>query len=160
MTEIVDPPDADPPWAGAPGADPAPDGPCPDLLRVAVEHDGRTTVLRLIGELDLAGVAYVRAHIRRALRHRPDRLLLDLSDLTFIDSTGLGLMVWAHQAMAERGHQLRLHHPRQRVRRLLRITGLDTRLHVTVPPSGPGGDPETSGDSTGTGRRLWIGRER
>jgi anti-anti-sigma factor len=110
------------------------------LLGIDIQRDGRTTVLRLTGELDLATADELRRHVLLALdRHEPDRLLLDLSGLSFTDSSGLAAMVWAHQLLTDRGRQLRLRSPQPLVRRALYVTGLHTRLHITETPPARGG---------------------
>ncbi|GAA2159658.1 hypothetical protein GCM10009727_71740 [Actinomadura napierensis] len=89
-------------------------------------------MLRLHGELDVATAAGLHRHIAVVLNeHDPHRLLLELSELTFTDSSGLAVMVWAHQSLDRRGRQLRLYHPHPRVLRILQVTGLHTRLHIT-----------------------------
>jgi anti-anti-sigma factor len=104
----------------------------PSPLSIGVDHDGSTVVLRLHGELDLATAEQLRRRIRTVLaEHDPHRLLLDLAELTFADSSGLAVLVWAHKRLASRDRQLRLHHPHRQIRRILHITGLDTRLHIT-----------------------------
>ncbi|WP_165964671.1 STAS domain-containing protein, partial [Actinomadura sp. KC216] len=101
-------------------------------LMVGVEHDGSTTTVFLHGELDIAGAGRLGDHIAAVIaEHDPHRLLLELSELAFTDSSGLAVMVWAHQVMDRRGRQARLHHPQPRVLRLLHVTGLHTRLHIT-----------------------------
>jgi anti-anti-sigma factor len=102
------------------------------VLTILVHPDEPTTELRLTGELDCATADDLRHHIAVAIdAHDPHRLLLDLSGLDFIDSSGLSVMVRAHQLMARRGRRLYLHDPQPRVRRILHIAGLHTRLHIT-----------------------------
>jgi anti-anti-sigma factor len=104
----------------------------PPTLSIDVERDGSTAVLKLRGELDLAAADELRRCIRTVLtQHDPHRLLLDLAELTFTDSMGLAVFVWAHKELARRNRQLRLYHPHRQLRRILYITGLDTRLHIT-----------------------------
>ncbi|MFB4305285.1 STAS domain-containing protein [Actinomadura sp. GTD37] len=112
------------------------------LLTVDAHPDGTTVELRLSGELDVAGSGDLRRHIGAVIAaHDPHRLVLDLSRLSFADSSGLAAIVWAHKAMSGRGGRLRLHHPHPRVLRVLHITGLHTRLHITeadaAEPCGP-----------------------
>jgi anti-anti-sigma factor len=110
---------------------------CAPGLMVGVEHDGSTSIVTLHGELDIAGAGRLGGHIAAVItEHDPHRLLLELSELAFTDSSGLAVMVWAHQVLDRRGRQLRLHHPQPRVLRLLNITGLHTRLHITEAPAG------------------------
>ncbi|MFC4052750.1 STAS domain-containing protein [Actinomadura syzygii] len=112
----------------------------PLMLAITVRKDGSTTELLLNGELDIATAEELRRHIAEVIAaHDPDRILLDLSELSFADSTGLAVMVWAHQLMSGRGRQLRLWRPQSRVLRILNISGLHRRLHII--PSGPAGRP-------------------
>ena len=112
-----------------------PDETTSSALNIDIQRDGRTTVLRLTGELDLATADMLRRHVLLALgRHDPDRLLLDLTGLDFTDSSGLAVMVWAHRLLTDRGGQLRLYGPQPSIRRVLHITGLHTRLHITETP--------------------------
>ncbi|SFQ47176.1 MULTISPECIES: STAS domain-containing protein [Actinomadura] len=102
------------------------------LLDILVHPDEPTTELRLTGELDCSTADDLRHHIAVAIdAHDPHRLLLDLSELAFIDSSGLSVMVRAHQLMARRGRLLSLCDPQPRVRRILHVAGLHTRLHIT-----------------------------
>ncbi|HEU5155717.1 MAG TPA: STAS domain-containing protein [Streptosporangiaceae bacterium] len=111
---------------------PSPSPPRTSPLSIDVEADGSTAVLRLRGELDLAGEEALRGCIRAVLaEHDPHLLLLDLAELTFIDSTGLSVLVWAHRYLARRDRELKLYRPHRQVRRILYITGLDGRLRVT-----------------------------
>lgn len=97
----------------------------PSILTIEEYRRGRSRVVRLIGELDMAGERRVRAAVGRALDARPRTLTLDLSGLRFTDCTGLSVMVWARNRLAEHGGVLRLRDPRPNVRRLLTFAGLD-----------------------------------
>ncbi|WP_051300274.1 STAS domain-containing protein [Actinomadura rifamycini] len=116
-----------------PAADEAVTAMPPDILTVEEYRRGRSRVVRLIGELDLAGERRVRAAVGRALDARPRTLTLDLAGLRFMDCTGLSVMVWARNRLAEHGGVLRVRDPRPNVRRLLTFAGLDP--HVTDGPA-------------------------
>jgi anti-sigma B factor antagonist len=58
-------------------------------LRIVVTEQGTTTTIALDGEWDLTEREATRHAIRGALARQPDRLVLDLRDLTFMDSTGV-----------------------------------------------------------------------
>lgn len=88
--------------------------------------DGAETVVRLIGELDVASAYDVRALISTAL-DRPGltTLSLDLSDLNFIDSTGLGALTALREAAREKGVDVRVQGTAAaRVQRVFDITGV------------------------------------
>jgi anti-sigma B factor antagonist len=97
----------------------------------AARSAGTDLIFELHGELDVAVVPGLRGQIIGVLRDlEPARLVLDLSGLTFIDSTGLGVLVWAHGRMEKRGSRLCLAAPRSHVQRVLHVSGLDQRLHL------------------------------
>ena len=83
------------------------------------------TVLFLSGELDFASVEGWKAEIAAALIDRPSSLVLDLSEVSFIDSLGLGLLVAARTRCQDRSTTLELRHVSEAVCYLLRVTGLD-----------------------------------
>jgi anti-sigma B factor antagonist len=64
-------------------------------LEARLSRDGETTTLALAGELDLAGVDAARERLAEALAAEPKRVIIDLSELTFIDSTGISLLLSA-----------------------------------------------------------------
>jgi anti-anti-sigma factor len=92
-------------------------------------HNGRA-VVRLRGELDIATVDDLRRHLRAARRTYGEHVILDLTDLEFMDSHGLSAIVSCHKAVTAAAGSLALVSPRPIVRRTLEITGLDRRLDV------------------------------
>jgi anti-sigma B factor antagonist len=64
-------------------------GGAPNPLRIAVREKGLTTELIVRGEWDLAQQPTVRSAIQTALQSHPECVLLDLSQLSFIDSSGI-----------------------------------------------------------------------
>jgi anti-anti-sigma factor len=99
----------------------------PDTAYVErTEADG-IVVLSAVGDFDLASVEVMRTAFGGALADH-SRVVLDLGRTTFADSTALGVMVAAGKKAAEEGGWLRLVNPRPNVRKLLRVTGLDTVL--------------------------------
>jgi len=89
--------------------------------------------LRVSGEVDVASSPALRARIGELLDQGAERIVLDLHDLTFIDSSGLGVLVGALKRLQELGRQdlvlAGLHGP---PRRVFEITGL-TQLFSIEP---------------------------
>jgi anti-anti-sigma factor len=79
--------------------------------------------LMLRGELDLASAPLLEAGLREAERAGAKRLELDLSDLEFIDSTGLTVLIQANHAAELNGHTLSLCGLQPQVQRLFELTG-------------------------------------
>lgn len=98
------------------------------------ELDGGIRSFDLTGELDHATAPDLRQPLETAIEEGARSLLIDLSDCSFIDSTGLSVIVHAHSRLVNReshggdGGQLEICCPDAHVRRLLEITGIDRAL--------------------------------
>jgi len=90
---------------------------------------GRATVA-LRGELDLSGVDRARQAIEEAESGGAPLLVLDLSELDFIDSTGLEVMLRAARRAHDEGRRLIVRRPSRYVRRLLEMTAIDQSLDI------------------------------
>jgi anti-sigma B factor antagonist len=85
-------------------------------------------VVTVSGELDVASSPELEREL--ALLDGEEIVVIELGQITFIDSTGLGVLVRAHQRALERGHRLALVRGSGQVKRLLSMTGLDDQLLV------------------------------
>jgi anti-sigma B factor antagonist len=88
------------------------------------------TVVTLTGEFDLSWSPALRAQLSEALTMSPPPpdVLIDLSQVTFMDSTALGVLVGAHNSATALGGTLSLVGATDPVHRLLRITQIDQLL--------------------------------
>ena len=95
-----------------------------------VEQDQGTVVL--IGEID----AHNEALVRDALTDQPDDgdVRVDLSGVTFIDSSGLRVVLGVHQQLIREGRRLVLVAPSHVVTRLIHVAGVVSHLHVEPQP--------------------------
>ena len=94
---------------------------------VSVEHAGSTAIVRLAGELDLA-TAPELADVLHGLEPACQRIILDVTGLEFIDSTGLRLAVVEHDRAAVDGFEFVIAGAAGSVLKVLRLTGLDVTL--------------------------------
>jgi anti-sigma B factor antagonist len=92
------------------------------------QEDGRV-VVSLAGELDLYNAHVVRDALLRACSEAPERLVVDLTDVRFIDSTALGVLIEARTKLPNRRAFL-LAAPGLETRRALQISGLDRHFAV------------------------------
>ena len=100
-----------------------------DTLAVETYRDGDgAMVLQLFGEFDLASVSTFEEELAGAEAEAVGPLVIDLSALEFIDSTGLGLLLAAHRRAEDNGRELVLLRGQPSVEKILRITGLDQIL--------------------------------
>jgi anti-sigma B factor antagonist len=81
-------------------------------------------VFELTGSLDIATSPSVRAALVSASERGDHRLIVDLTNLEFLDSTGLGALIGAQRRAKEFGGEVRLIAKEGQILRLLRITGL------------------------------------
>ena len=93
-------------------------------LDVSFDFDG---ALVLVGEID----TYTAPQLSERLAGEPPVEVLDLAGVSFIDSSGLRVLVEGHQTRLERGSRLVLRSPSAAVQRLLEISGLVGHLDVT-----------------------------
>lgn len=98
------------------------------MLTLRVEQDGDTRRIRLAGELDLANAAVLDAELGAALADGSCQVLVDMRELTFIDSTGIAIVV---SALGNDGNGKRLRFlpsAAPAVSRVLQLTGVGERL--------------------------------
>jgi anti-anti-sigma factor len=104
----------------------------PSHFSTEVRKQGQATIIALSGELDLASSAALEEELDRVAG--TGVLILDLRQLEFIDSTGLSVLVKAHQEAEESGREFGLVKGGAQVQRLLALTGLAERLRIADAP--------------------------
>ena len=94
-----------------------------------IDRNDGATVVRLAGELDLYNAHTVREALITCCEESPDRLVVDLSDVKFIDSTALGVLIEARSRMPNRRSFI-LASPGLETKRALEVSGLDKHFAV------------------------------
>lgn len=105
-------------------------------LELLVEQRDAHTVLRLVGELDVAAAPPVREALMAAIDSGSRHVVVDCSALDFLDSSGLGVLVAARTRARGAGGSLLLTGVQPPLERLLAVTGVD-RLFRLEPPARP-----------------------
>jgi anti-sigma B factor antagonist len=101
------------------------------LLDISTADHGGRTVVHLDGELDAYTAPRLAAcldDLRRQAGGGAGAVVVDLTRVTFVDSTGLGVLVTAHRAAG--GGSLQVVAPDPRVRRVFEMTSLDRLLTI------------------------------
>ena len=93
-------------------------------FRVGVSRSDGSVVVAVEGELDLATAPQLRDRLVALSGEGQTRVVLDLSRLQFIDSTGLSVLVMARNRSRVDGGAILIRHPSPAVLRILEITGL------------------------------------
>jgi anti-sigma B factor antagonist len=107
------------------------------LFGVRVVHHNSHTVVRVQGELDLAVAPQLRSRLGNLIADADGAILLDLADVTFIDSTGLCAILTANRELDERHRELRVVKASVQVRRFFELCGITDLI----------GDPPAAADS-------------
>jgi anti-sigma B factor antagonist len=107
------------------------------IVSIHSDTDGVLDVV-LCGELDFTNASRVAADVRESIDHRrPSAVRVDLAAVTFLDSSGIGLLVQAMRAAREVSADFRVEGPTENVFDQLRCTGLLEAFGLTEPGAGP-----------------------
>ncbi len=105
-------------------------------LEEAVEGDA--IVVTVIGDVDLATAPRLRDRLEGAVGARPDRVIVDLSRMDFIDSVGLAVLIDVARTADARSTALVLRSPQRATRKILEISGLTGLFRVEEDSPGRG----------------------
>ena len=103
-----------------------------DPLVCTVEERSNATVVRVQGEVDVVSAATLREVLIEVLSATPStHLILDLGGVSFLDSTGIGVIVGAHKRVTANGGWFTAVVTTPMVRKVLQVTGLLREWRVT-----------------------------
>ena len=94
-----------------------------------IDRQNGAVVVRLVGELDLYNAPEVRTALLELCAEKPERLVVDLGEVDFVDSTALGVLIEARTKLVN-GRSFLLAAPGLETHRALTISGLDRHLSV------------------------------
>ena len=99
-------------------------------IRLVVSDGGGPCVVQIIGEVDVATAPTVEHRLSELVESGTKELVLDLSEMDFIDSTGLGIFVVILKRLKDQDGSIVLISPQPATRKVLSITGLDKVLPI------------------------------
>ena len=101
-----------------------------DPLGLAVFHEGPVAVVRISGSAGMIEADIIREKLESVAAHPAQQVVLDLGELEFISSSGLGAIVSARQQVQAGGGRIVLANPTPAVRKILETTRLSTLFEV------------------------------
>ena len=111
---------------------------------------GSILSIRIRGEIDHHTAAAIRQGIDAILfEKRPARLILDLSAVGFMDSSGLGLIMGRYSVMKELGGEMTVWNPSPETRAILTLAGMERLVKIAYPQVE---EPTANGESSGHGQ--------
>lgn len=109
--------------------------PADGRLGIEVSSDGGTIVIALCGELDLASAPIFSAKFEQEAAGRPAAIVVDLTELEFMDSTGLRSILLAHERCDGRGPRFAVVPGDRQAARLLEIARVEEHLSLIASPA-------------------------
>ena len=87
--------------------------------------------IKLVGEIDHHSAVSVRSDIDGLIfEHRPKKVVLDLSSISFMDSSGLGLIMGRYALIKDLGGTLSLRSPSEAVMKILSLAGMERMIKI------------------------------
>jgi anti-anti-sigma factor len=111
-----------------------------DQLTIEVVPDSASVTLRLVGEIDMCSAESIRDAAFAAIHQHHTDVHVDMSSVTFMDSTGLQVLLAARRRAELAGGRLNLLNPTRAVLRVLEVTGVDHLFEIeraAIPAAGP-----------------------
>ena len=120
---------------------------------------GSILSIRVRGEIDHHTAAAIRQGIDAILfEKRPAKLILDLSAVSFMDSSGLGLIMGRYSVMKELGGDMTVWNPSPETRAILTLAGMERLVKIAYPEGGEPSAPQ-SHPAKSAPRRPSVPRE-
>ncbi|MGN6752458.1 MAG: STAS domain-containing protein [Intrasporangium sp.] len=119
-------------------------------LSINRADQGDRTVVSLGGEIDVYTAPFVRERLDEAVHEGRTNLIVDLTGVRFLDSTGLGVLVGRLKLTRSLGGSLRLVGTDERVLKVFAITGLDKvfEIHPTLDEALAAAEADVAGTGT------------
>jgi anti-sigma B factor antagonist len=102
-------------------------------LDLQVQHHDDRAVIQVSGEIDLATCPQLRNVLAELVDRGVRHLVIDLEQVSFLDSSGIGVLMGTLRRVRELDGSLRLTAPSAQVRRVLELTGATMLLPISVP---------------------------
>jgi len=83
---------------------------------------------KIAGEVDISNAQQFKNKLMAALEEKKQNITIDLSELNYIDSTGLGVIIGTYGTIKKEGFGIKVLNPKNPVKKLLNISGLDKIL--------------------------------
>lgn len=115
-----------------------------ELRTQIVQVEGNRATVHTAGEIDITSAPILRSALTQCLAEGCTELTVDMTDLEFIDSSGLGVLVWALKQLRTRDGRLVIRNPPSIAQKILGISGLSPYLDIIgrEPEGAPGAEPE------------------
>lgn len=101
-------------------------------LNIQTNPSPETYVIAVTGEIDISNADKVRNAIDLALEQPTERVELDFAEISYIDSTGIGVLVGAAHHAEEHGKGFAVTHAQASVLRVAQLLGVDEEIGISA----------------------------
>ncbi len=100
-------------------------------MNTEITYANRTLYVRLTGDIDHHSAKYIREDIDRDLyKYQPDTVIMDMSSVEFMDSSGLGLILGRYSKVNMLGGILKVANPTPKIEEILTMAGTDKLIPI------------------------------
>lgn len=99
-------------------------------LNIAISQEADAVLVKVAGEVDVSNASELRGAIDAKLSETTGELVVDLADVPYIDSTGIGVLVGAAHRAQGQGATLVVARPQRNVARVLGMLGVEKDLNI------------------------------
>ncbi|RME45845.1 MAG: anti-sigma factor antagonist [Chloroflexi bacterium] len=99
-------------------------------MEYQIHTDGSINIVELAGDLDVSGAPALQEALQQIIDNGGQQVVVNLGEVPFMDSSGLGVLVAAYRRMAAVGGQIALASPRPTLQKVFKLTRTD-RLFKT-----------------------------
>ncbi len=103
----------------------------PLRVKTQFEANSESWIFEIAGELDLETSTNFKDILNDSLDEKMANIVLDCTELSFIDSTGLGILINTYKKIKEHNYIINVKNPKQNVNKLLNITGLNKLFEIS-----------------------------
>jgi len=101
-------------------------------MKVDIKSEGTSAVAILSGEIDHHNAKEIRSRLDRyIIANRPGELAIDFRNITFMDSSGIGLIMGRHKLINQCGGVLEVRNPCTYIRRVFKLSGIERLVKIT-----------------------------
>lgn len=94
----------------------------------------KTNMVCIRGEIDIYSIEKFRETIEQKIKTQAPEIILDCSELSYMDSTGMGVLIELRNKTKEMGQKIIMMNPRPNIKKLLALTGVDKIIEVIDNP--------------------------
>jgi anti-sigma B factor antagonist len=100
----------------------------------SINEMGKTNMVCIKGEIDIYSIEKFRDTIEKIIKTQAPEIILDCSELSYMDSTGMGVLIELRNKTKEMGQKIIMMNPRPNIKKLLTLTGVDKIIEVIDSP--------------------------